>query len=482
MNLFGLLLLPFFGGLIAWGVGGRGARLVSLLVLVVDLAFALALFWPQRGGYVAEMDWPWIPELGIHLHLALDGLSLLLVILTLLLGLMAVAASFESIQERVGLFHLALLWSLVGILGVLLATDLFLFYLFWELMSVPVYFLIGIWGSERRNHAAIKLLLFTQTSGLFMLLAIFGLWWIHHDATGRFTFDALTLSQALMARPTARWLLAGFVVAFFVKLPVVPLHTWLPDAHAAAPTAGNLVLILLEVGGYGLLRFVLPLFPEAALAFAPIAFIFGIIGIYYGALLAAAQTDLKRLLAYASISHAGFVLIGLFAGSELAFTGAIVELITQNLAGASLFLLTGALEERLRTHELGRLGGLFSAAPRLGACTLFAGLATLGLPGLGTFIGEILILLGTWPRHPVVAILAAFGLVPVMIYALRLLQRVLYGAAPQPWQLADLKGRELFSQAVLIALLLWLGLFPQPALDRIGAAWLQRLPARHASR
>ena len=262
---------------------------------------------------------------GIHFHLALDGLSLLLLMLTFLLGIMSVLASWTEIQEAVGFFHLNLLWVLAGIAGVFLAMDLFLFYFAWELMLVPMYFLIAIWGHERRVYAAAKFFLFTQLSGLLMLIAILALYFAHHTATGIFTFEYADLLGTPLSSHAALWIMLGFFVAFAVKLPMFPLHTWLPDAHTEAPTAGSVVLagLLLKTGAYGMLRFVMPLFPAAAHAFAPVAMVLAVIGILYGAILAFAQTDLKRLVAYTSVSHLGFVLLGIFAWNKLALQGAV---------------------------------------------------------------------------------------------------------------------------------------------------------------
>jgi NADH-quinone oxidoreductase subunit M len=289
----------------------------------------------------------------------MDGLSLLLVLLTVLLGLMAVVASWSEIRERVGFFHFNLLWVLAGIVGVFLALDLFLFYVFWEMMLVPMYFLIGIWGHESRIYAAIKFFIFTQASSLLMLLAIVTLFFLHHQQFGVYTFDYIALLGTPLGPGMAMWLMLGFFVAFAVKLPVVPFHTWLPDAHTEAPTAGSVILagLLLKTGAYGLLRFVVPLFPEAARAFAPAAMVLGVIGILYGAVLAFAQTDLKRLVAYTSISHLGFVVLGIFAWNEWALQGAVMQMICHGLSTGALFILVGALQERLQTRDMGRMGG-----------------------------------------------------------------------------------------------------------------------------
>ncbi len=477
MILVWLLAIPLGAGLLAWLLGRRAplaARWVSLAALAVDLALALRL-WAQhpaldlrRGWWLAGIARPWIPALGVRFELAADGLSLLLVVLTLTLGLLAVLASWSEVRERVGFFHFNLLWILTGVLGVFLALDLFLFYVFWELMLVPMYYLIGIWGHEDRVRAALKFFLFTQASGLAMLVSIVALGFVHRALTGRFSLDYLSLLRVGVPLPLQAPLLLGFALAFAVKLPVVPLHTWLPDAHTEAPTGGSVILagLLLKTGAYGFLRFAIPLFPEAARSFAPIAVWLGVAGILYGAVLAAGQRDLKRLVAYSSVSHLGFVLLGIFSFDERATQGAVLELICHGFSTGGLFLLVGMLQERTGTRDLDRLGGLFSVTPRLGQAATVLALATLGLPGLGNFAAELLILLGAFRGHPVAVALASAGLVAAMIYALRLLQGAFHGPNREGWRLADLRPREGLMLLAVVAVLLWLGLAPQPVLDR----------------
>lgn len=471
MILAALILIPLVGGLLALALGRHGSapRWICLWTLILDLALAVVTLVPHAGGWTTQVDWAWIPELGIHVHLAVDGVSLLMVLLTLILGIVSVLASWTEITERVGFFHLNLMASLVGVLGVFLTFDLFLFVFFWELMLVPMYFLIGIWGHERRTYAAMKFFIFTQVSGVLMLIAILGLWWVHHAATGVYTFDYFDLLATPMTAPVARWLMLGFVVAFLVKLPAVPLHTWLPDAHTEAPTAGSVILagLLLKTGAYGLLRFVVPLFPSAAAAFAPIALIVGVVGIHYGAILAFAQTDLKRLVAYTSVSHLGFVLVGIFAGSAIALQGAVVQMICHGLSTGALFILVGGLQERLHTRDMRQIGGLWGGVPKMGAVGMFFAMASLGLPGLGNFVGEFLVLAGTWRLHPVITVFAAAGLVPATIYSLWLIQRVFHGPRHEAWTTRDLSGRELTALVILVAAILWIGLYPQPVLDLI---------------
>jgi NADH-quinone oxidoreductase subunit M len=478
MILAWLIIILVVGGLLAWLVGQRRplwARWIALGALAIDLALALTL-WRQHapqaalGGQEAwfiEAQWPWMPAFGIGVHLAMDGLSLVLVLLTFFLGIMAVAASWSEIQARVGFFHANVLWVLAGIVGVFLALDLFLFYFFWELMLVPMYFLIAIWGHENRVYAAIKFFIFTQASGLLMLLAILTLFFLSHQHTGVYSFAYAQLRDTPLGPSTAMWLMLAFFVAFAVKLPAVPFHTWLPDAHTEAPTAGSVILagLLLKTGAYGLLRFVLPLFPQMAWVFAPAAVVLGVVGILYGALLAFAQTDLKRLVAYTSVSHMGFVLVGIFAWNALALQGAVLQMVCHGISTGALFILVGALQERLHTRELGRMGGLWSTVPRLAGVGLFFAMASLGLPGLGNFVAEFLVLLGSFRVHVWMTSAAALGLVVATVYALRLVQQTFHGPNKEGWRVPDLRARDLAMMAAMIVVLVWLGLYPQPVLD-----------------
>ncbi len=476
--LIGILVL---GGLLAW-IGDRWGKVwprwISLAALFIDLVLSLGLWVGylqgvgSQGRWLSELRLEWVPRWGISFHLAMDGLSLLLVVLTVFLGILSVGCSWTEIRESVGFFHFNLLWVLAGILGVFLAMDLFLFYFFWEMMLVPMYFLIAIWGHENRIYAAIKFFLFTQLSGLLMLVAILGLVFVHHGATGVYTFDYTDLLGTVVGPSTALWLLLGFFVAFAVKLPAVPLHTWLPDAHTEAPTAGSVILagLLLKTGAYGLLRFAVPLFPGAARAFAPVAMVLGVIGILYGAVLAFAQTDLKRLVAYTSVSHLGFVLLGIFAGNEVALQGAVMQMICHGISTGALFIIVGALQERIHTRDLTRMGGLWGAVPRMGGAAMVFSLASLGLPGLGNFVAEFLVLVGAYQVSIVLTVIAAVGLVAATVYALSLIQRAFYGPRTGGWRLADLTVRDMAIMTALIAAIVWLGIYPQPVLDTAGPA------------
>ncbi|MCC7079937.1 MAG: NADH-quinone oxidoreductase subunit M [Burkholderiales bacterium] len=471
MMLAWLILLPVAGGFAAWGAQRWHAdapRYIAIGALAADLFLAIALALQGDGDpWLASLSLPWIPQLGIALRLDLDGLSLVLVVLTLGLGVVSVITSWREITERVGLFHLSLLLTLAGVLGVFLALDLFLFFFFWELMLVPMALVIGLWGHERRIYAAIKFFLFTQGSGLLMLVSILTLVLLHWRASGILTFDYFQLLGQTLDPTVAFWIMAGFFVAFTVKLPAVPFHSWLPDAHTEAPTAGSVILagVLLKTGGYGLLRFVLPLFPDAAAAFAPVAMTLGVISIPYGALLAFAQDDMKRLVAYSSVSHMGFVLLGVFAWNTIALQGVVVQMVAHAVSTGALFMIVGFLQERIHTRDLRVMSGLAAHMPRFAALTMVFAIASLGLPGLGNFVGEFMILLGTFAESRVMTAAAALGLVTAAIYALILIQRALHGAPRSDRHVRDLNARETAVLALLVIVIAGLGVYPQPVLD-----------------
>jgi NADH-quinone oxidoreductase subunit M len=479
MILLWLIIIPLIGGLVAWVLGNRNSALsrwVSLAALAID-ALLLTLFRLNpaiqldlsRSEWLIEVNRPWIPQLGISLHLAMDGLSLVLVALTLFLGIISVICSWTEIRSRVGFFHMNLLWILAGILGVFLALDLFLFYFFWELMLIPMYFLINIWGHENRVYASLKFMIFTQAGGLLMFLSILGLYFIHGRDTGMYTFDYTLLRHTAMSSHTAFWIMLGFVIAFIVKLPVVPFHPWLPDAHTEAPTAGSVVLagLLLKTGAYGLLRFVLPLFPDAVATIGPVMLVLGVIGIIYGAVLAFGQTDLKRLVAYTSVSHMGFVLIGIFSGDQIALTGAIMQMVAHGISTGGLFIIAGMIQERVHTRQMSSLGGFWSATPRLSGVGLVFALASLGLPGFGNFVAEFMVLLGSYRMHTTITVIAASGLVLSAIYSLWIVQQVFHGEKKEGLKLADLSSRETGMMTVMVLVILWLGFYPRPVLNRV---------------
>ncbi len=485
MILLWLLLIPGVGGALAWAVGWRGPewpRRVAVGALAIDLLLAAALIGPAAAGrsqWIARLDLPWIPQLGISFELDLDGLSLVLILLTIALGIVSVVISRTEITDRVGFFHANLLWTVTGVIGVFLALDLFLFFFFWELMLVPMYFVIALWGHENRFYASIKFFIFTQGSGLLMLVAILGLVFIHWHQSGQLTFDYFALLGTKMSQTTALLLMLGFFIAFAVKLPVFPFHTWLPDAHTEAPTAGSVLLagVLLKTGAYGLLRFVVPLFPGAAHMFAPVAMALAVVGILYGALLAFAQNDMKRLVAYSSISHMGFVLLGVFAWNTLALDGVVMQMLAHGVSTGALFILVGALQERIHTRNMRLMGGLWGVLPRLSGFAMIFAIASLGLPGLGNFIGEFLILLGSYQASVVFTVIATGGLVAGAAYALLLVQRAFHGYAAARAGAApvDLGASHLAVMAVLLLAIIGLGVYPQPVFDQVAPsiAWLR---------
>jgi len=484
MILLWLILIPFLGGILCWQAdrwSEQAPRWIALATMLFVLVIALWLWvtgdfalpaGASQNHWLLEWRADWIPRFGIQVHLAIDGLSLILIALTGFLGALAVLCSWHEIVHRIGFFHLNLLWILGGVVGVFLAMDLFLFFLFWEVMLVPMYFLIALWGhsgspGQTRIRAATRFFIYTQASGLLMLVAILALVFIHFGNTGQWSFSYEVLRQTDVPEPMAYWLMLGFFVAFAVKLPVVPFHGWLPGAHAQAPTAGSVDLagILLKTAAYGMLRFALPLFPEQSADFAPVAMTLGLVSIIYGAVLACGQQDIKRLIAYTSISHMGFVLIAIYSGSELAIQGAIVLMVAHAFSSAGLFILSGQLYERIHTRDMRFMGGLWGRLPALPGFTLCFVAASLGMPATANFVGEFMILFGTFPSAPVVAVVASIGLVLAAIYSLILMQRVHFGPVHREGALFGPDGREYVMMLSLLALVLLVGLYPQPLLD-----------------
>src|SRR5665647_3309959 len=473
MILIYLIVILLTGAFLAWITGKKSSewpRIISLAALSIDLLIIIIYVlnsFPLDKSWLIDIKLDWIPAFGISFHLALDGLSLVMLLLTFFLGIIAVIISWKEINSKVGFFHFNLLLILAGIIGVFLSLDLFLFYFFWELMLVPMYFLIGIWGHENRTRASNKFFLYTQASGLLMLISILALYFVHGQTSGSYTFDYMQLLGTDMSASTGLLIMSGFLAAFLVKLPVVPLHNWLPDAHTEAPTAGSLILaaLLLKTGAYGLLRFVVPLFPSASVTFAPIGMLLGVAGILYGAKLAFAQTDLKRLVAYTSVSHMGFVILGVFSFNELAYQGVVIQMVAHGISTGALFVLVGQLYERVHTRDLNKMGGLCEKAPVMGAIGLIFSMASLGLPGLGNFIAELLILIGAFKANILMSCLASLGLIAATIYSLRIVQKVFLGNKNTDWEISDLNIREKIVTASLVIVIVWLGLFPQPVLN-----------------
>ncbi|MGE5395741.1 MAG: complex I subunit 4 family protein [Candidatus Saccharibacteria bacterium] len=479
MILFNLIAILLVAGLLAWISGKWNTflpRIISIAAISLDLILLLSFYFQgmpfENTPWLLDNKISWIPQFGIDLHLALDGLSLILVLLTLFIGLIAVIISWKEIIRKSGFFHFNILCVLAGIMGVFLSIDLFLFYFFWELMLVPMYFLIGIYGYENRIYASIKFFIYTQAGGLLMFLSILALYFIHGSQTGVYSFNYLELMDTRLSKTVSYVLMLGFLAAFLIKLPVVPLHNWLPDAYTQAPTAGSVILasLMVKTAAYGLIRFVIPLFPQAALAFAPLGMTLGVIGILYGAKLAFAQTDLKRLVAYSSVSHMGFVMLGVFSFNTIAYQGVVIQIIAHAISTGALFILVGQLQERIHTRDMNKMGGLWHQVPAMGSMGLVFAMASLGLPGLGNFLAEFLILTGTFKVNVTLACLSSLGLVASMIYSLRILQKVFYEKETIAWNLPDLLIREKIVYAALLIAILYIGLFPQRVITTADAS------------
>jgi len=467
-----VIFLPVIGALVIGFLPREKAALIRWAALVVTLAtFAVSLkvlfdFDPVSNDFQLGSNLEWIPEWGINYITGIDGVSLWMVMLTTFLMPLAILASW-TIGDKVKVYFLFLLALETGMLGVFSSLDLFLFYVFWEITLVPMYFLIGMWGYSRRIYAAMKFFLFTLVGSLLMLVAIIYLYFAGDPNT--FSFEAI-LGMPL-TEGTQRLLFLGFFASFAVKVPLVPFHTWLPDAHTEAPTAGSVMLaaVLLKMGAYGLIRFGIPLFPEAARDFVPWIMALAIIGIVYGALVAIVQTDLKRLVAYSSVAHLGFVVLGMFVGTYQGMSGGILQMVSHGLSTGALFMLVGMLYERRHTRAIADFGGLQKTVPILAGIFLFVALSSIGLPGLNGFVGEFLVLLGTFVGYRWWVVPAAFGVVLAAIYLLWAYQRVFHGPVTRDEnrRLPDVSLREALMLAPILALIVFIGIYPKPFLERI---------------
>jgi NADH-quinone oxidoreductase subunit M len=486
MTLLWILLLLFFGGVLAWLseiFDSRFPRWIALLSVVATFIPLLQLygsFDAQRESlWIIEFSRSWIPSLGINFMLAIDGLSLLLVGLTSFLGIIAVGAAWVEIRDRAGFFYFNLLWTLAGVVGVFTAIDLFLFFFFWEVMLIPMYFIIAIWGHENKRYAATKFFLYTQFTGMLLLVSLLCLVYFFTIQYGYLSFAYEDLLRLEVGGKLEMWLMLGFFIAFATKLPSVPFHSWLPDAHSQAPTAGSVLLagVLLKTGAYGLIRFTLPLFPESSAQFTPVALALAVISILYCAKVALAQSDIKRLIAYTSVSHMGFVLLGIYSWNLIGLQGAVMTMLAHGLSAAALFSLAGGLQGRLHTRDMRRMGGLWALVPRMAVVALFFSVAALGMPGLGNFVGEFLSLLGVFSVSIWAAALAALGMIVASVYSLWVMQAVFQGAQnPEEDQalLSDLDARELALYGLMMMGLILMGLFPNAFLD-VSAIALEHL-------
>lgn len=476
MILVALISVLFVGGLLAWAsesLDAKFPRVVALITVIVELLFILVLILRDPGSdlWVASISAEWIPRFGISFYLAADGLSVLMIALTGVLGLIAVGSAWAEIEKRSGFFYFNLLWTLAGVIGVFTALDLFLFFFFWEVMLIPMYFIIAIWGHENKNYAAMKFFIFTQVSGMLMLISIVMMAFLHMEEFGVLSFNYYELLKVSVSGQYEFWIMLGFFVGFATKLPSVPFHAWLPDAHSQAPTAGSVILagVLLKTGAYGLIRFTLPMFPEASAVFAPYAMALAAFSILYCAKVAFGQSDIKRLIAYTSVSHMGFVTLGIYAWNEQALQGAIMTMLAHGLSAAALFMLAGGLQHRIHTRNMNEMGGFWLHAPRMAVVTLFFSVAALGMPGLGNFVGEFLALLGAFRANVWATVASAFGLILASVYSLWVIQKVFQGefsnAKIDSSSLRDLDRREMSYFALMMIGLLWMGMYPQSFLD-----------------
>ncbi|MEW5944898.1 MAG: NADH-quinone oxidoreductase subunit M [bacterium] len=469
-----LVFSPLIGVAFILFINGRREDLIRNVAFITslgNLALSLAMlrfFRLDTPLMQFEVAVPWIRQFGISYHMGVDGVSLLLVFLTSLLTAIGILSSWRYITKRVKEYMIMMLLLETGMLGVFVSLDLFLFYLFWEAMLVPMYFLIGAWGGERRIYAAIKFFLYTMTGSVLMLVGIVVMYFIHLDQFGRASFDLYDFHRLSIPYRTEMWLFAAFAVAFAIKVPLFPFHTWLPDAHVEAPTAGSVILagVLLKMGTYGFLRFAIPLFPTAAHAFAPLVCTLAVVSIIYGALVAMVQPDVKKLVAYSSVSHLGFVMLGLFAFNLQGIEGGIIQMINHGLSTGALFLIVGMLYERRHTRLIADFGGLAKPMPAFFVCFLIVTLSSIGLPGLNGFVGEFLILLGSFRANLYYTIPAAAGVILAAVYMLWMFQRVMYGRADRPENraLKDLSVREYAVLIPIIVLIFWIGVYSKPFL------------------
>ena len=488
---FPLLSLILFTPLVGVGVllfvNRQRENLIKWIAnIFVGLGFLVSLplwFWYDSEDaswqFVEQADW--IPSIGAQYFLAVDGFSTLLILLTTLMGVIAVLSSWTAITMRVKEYYIFLLALQTGMLGAFMALDFLLFFLFWEVMLVPMYFLIAIWGSDNRLYSAIKFFLFTLIGSVVMLLGILAVYFYHYDVTGVYTFDITRFHELNIPFNTQWWIFLAFFLGFAVKVPMFPFHTWLPDAHTDAPTAGSVILaaVLLKMGTYGFIRFSLPILPDATVAFVPWVVGLSIVGIVYGALVAMAQRDWKRLVAYSSVSHMGMVMLGMFALTPVGITGSIVQQLNHGISTGALFLIVGIVYERRHTRLIADYGGLSKVMPVYAAIFLIMMMSSIGLPTLNGFIGEVLILQGVFVVSWVWAAVAASGIVLGAAYMLWLYQRTMFGNITNPdnEKLSDLSVREFATFVPLLILAVWIGLYPKPFLDRLETS-VDRVVAR----
>ncbi len=472
-----ILFEPLVGALLILLVNKQNENAIKWIANATALAgFVISIplwFWytPGTADFQLVERAPWIPTVGAEYFLGVDGLSVLLILLTTMMGFIAVLSSWTAITERIKEYYIFLLVLQTGMLGAFMSLDFLLFFLFWEVMLVPMYFLIGIWGSANRLYSAIKFFLYTLVGSVVMLLGILALYFYNHSATGVYTFDVTAFHKLAVPFNLQWWVFLAFFLGFAIKVPMFPFHTWLPDAHTDAPTAGSVILaaVLLKMGTYGFLRFSLPILPDASRNFVPMIVVLSIIGIVYGALVALAQKDWKRLVAYSSVSHMAMVMLGMFALNPVGITGSIVQQLNHGISTGALFLIVGIVYERRHTREISEYGGLSKVMPVYAAIFLVMTMSSIGLPALNGFIGEFLILQGVFVANKVWALFAGSGVVLGAAYMLYLYQRTMFGKIENPKneRLLDLTHREFATFAPLLVLAVWIGLYPAPFLRRL---------------
>jgi NADH-quinone oxidoreductase subunit M len=468
--------LPLLGAIWLLFINGEKQEKIKRIALVIAIGnfiISLPLFFKFKLN-TAEFQFvenvPWIKEFGISYHVGIDGISLFLYLLTSFLTLICILASW-NIKDRIKEFMIAMLILETGMLGVFISLDLFLFYVFWELMLIPMYLLIGIWGGPRRIYATIKFFLFTMAGSVLMLVAIIVIYFMNYEATGEYTFDLLKIYKLDIPMGAQFWLFLAFFFAFAIKVPMFPFHTWLPDAHVEAPTAGSVILagVLLKMGTYGFVRFSLPLFPYASHQFIPLIAWLAIAGIIYGALVAMVQEDLKKLVAYSSVSHLGFVMLGIFVFNIQGMEGSILQMINHGLSTGALFLLVGMLYERRHTRLIADFGGITKRMPVFAVFFLIMTLSSIGLPGLNGFVGEFLVLVGVFKANVLYAVLATTGVILSACYMLWMFQRVMFNklSNPENKKLKDINMREWALLLPITILVFWIGIYPKPILSRL---------------
>src|SRR5215813_12057484 len=472
-----ILFLPLAGALVVLLIPKQNEdaiRWVANITAFAGFLVSVPLWFkynPQGGDFQFIERMPWIPSVGAEYFLGVDGFSVLLILLTTLMGFIAILSSWTAITERVKEYYLFLLVLQTGMLGAFMSLDFLLFFLFWEVMLVPMYFLIGIWGSANRLYSAIKFFLYTLVGSVVMLLGILALYFYNHQVTGVYSFDVTQFHKLAIPTDLQWWVFIAFFLGFAIKVPMFPFHTWLPDAHTDAPTAGSVILaaVLLKMGTYGFLRFSLPILPDASRHFVPMIVVLSIIGIVYGALVALAQKDWKRLVAYSSVSHMAMVMLGMFALNPVGVTGSIVQQLNHGISTGALFLIVGIVYERRHTREISEYGGLSKVMPVYAAIFLIMTMSSIGLPALNGFIGEFLILQGVFVASKLWAAFAASGVVLGAAYMLYLYQRTMFGKIENPKneRLLDLSNREFATFAPLLVLAVWMGLYPTPFLKRL---------------